>query len=87
VKDFRIIWSAGPIPSEAVAVRTDRPQALIDLARGALASLPYDDPELWTDIGQLDGSAYTSVNRDHYKDIIALRAEDISNRRNAGGRP
>jgi phosphonate transport system substrate-binding protein len=87
LKDFRIIWTAGPIPSDAVVVRTDRPQAMIDLARGALASLPYDDPELWTEIGQLDGSAYTAVNRDHYKDIIALRAADIAQRRNTGGRP
>ena len=87
VEDFRFIWTAGPIPSEAVAVRTDRPQPMIDLVRGALASLPYDDPVLWTDIGQLDGSAYTSVNRDHYKDVIALRAADIAQRRNAGGRP
>lgn len=87
LKDFRIIWTAGPIPSEAVAVRTDRPQAMIDLIRGAMASLPYDDPELWTEIGQLDGSAYISVTRDHYKDIIALRAADIAQRRREGGRP
>lgn len=87
LKDFRIIWTAGPIPSDAVVVRTDRPQAMIDLTRGALASLPYDDPELWTEIGQLDGSAYTSVTRDHYKDIIALRAADIAKRRDGGGRP
>ncbi len=87
LKDFRIIWTAGPIPSEAVVVRTDRPQALIDTARGVLASMAYDDPELWTDIGQLDGSAYTAVNRDHYKDIIALRAADLAQRRTEGGRP
>jgi len=87
LKDFRIIWAAGPIPSEAVIVRTDRPQAMIDLARGALAAIAYDEPELWTEIGQLDGSAYTSVTRDHYKDIIALRAADIAQRRAAGGRP
>lgn len=87
LKDFRIVWTAGPIPSEAVIVRTDRPQAMIDLARGALAAIAYDEPELWTEIGQLDGSAYTSVTRDHYKDIIALRAADIAQRRAEGGRP
>ena len=87
LKDFRIIWTAGPIPSEAVIVRTDRPRAMIDLARGALAAIAYDEPELWTEIGQLDGSAYTSVTRDHYKDIIDLRAAGIAQRRAAGGRP
>ena len=33
LEDFRIIWSAGPIPSEAFVVRTDRPQPLIDIVR------------------------------------------------------
>ena len=87
LKDFRIIWTAGPIPSEAFVVRTDRPQPLIDVVRGAMGAMPYDEPELWVDIGQLDGSAYTSVTRDHYKDIIALRAADIAQRRGQGGRP
>lgn len=87
LKDFRIIWTAGPIPSEAFVVRTDRPQPLIDTVRGTMGALPYDEPDLWVDIGQLDGSAYTSVTRDHYKDVIALRAADIAQRRGQGGRP
>lgn len=87
VEDFRIIWTAGPIPSEAFVVRTDRPQPMIDLVRGAMAALPYDEPDLWPELGQLDGSAYTSVTRDHYKDIIALRAADLAQRRGQGGRP
>lgn len=87
LKDYRIIWTAGPIPSEAFVVRTDRPQPMIDLVRGAMGAMAYDEPELWTEIGQLDGSAYTSVTRDHYKDIIALRAADIAQRRGQGGRP
>ena len=35
---------------------------------------------------KLDGSAYTAVNRNHYKQIIELRAEELAQRRN-GGRP
>lgn len=81
LKDFRTIWAAGPIPSEALVARTDRPQALIDLVRGAMGALPYDEPDLWTDIGQLDGSTYTAVNRDHYKEIIELRKEELAQRR------
>lgn len=80
-EDFRVIWTAGPIPSETLAARTDRPQALIDTVRGAMAALTYDEPDLWTDIGQLDGSAYTAVNRDHYKEIIELRREELAQRR------
>lgn len=86
IKDFRIIWTAGPIPSEALITRTDRPQALIDLVRGAMGALPYDEPELWPEIGQLDGSAYTAVDRRHYQEIIDLRRDELAHRR-GGGRP
>lgn len=86
IKDFRVIWTAGPIPSDAIVVRTDRPQAMIDTVRGALGALAYDEPELWTEIGQLDGSALTAVNRDHYKDIIELRKAELAVHRR-GGRP
>ena len=79
--DFRIIWTAGPIPNSAVVVRTDRPQPFIDAVRGAMAALPYDDPEVWRDIGQPDGAAYTAVTREHYAQIIKLRADDIAARR------
>jgi phosphonate transport system substrate-binding protein len=80
-KDFRIIWSAGPIPNAALVVRTDRPQSFIDTVRGAMAALAFDDPKTWTDIGQLDGSTYTAVDRSHYASIIKLRTEDIAHRR------
>ena len=81
LEDFRIIWTAGPIPNSAVVVRTDRPQPFIDVVRGAMAALPYDDPEVWGDIGQPDGAAFTAVTRNHYAEIIKLRADDIAARR------
>ena len=86
VRDFRVIWAAGPIPSDATVVRTDRPQAMIDTVRGAMAALAYDEPQLWTEIGQLDGSALTAVNRDHYRDVIELRKAELAQHRR-GGRP
>jgi phosphonate transport system substrate-binding protein len=85
--DFRIVWTAGPIPSEVLVARTDRPQPMIDTVRGAMAALPYDEPDLWPEIGQLDGSALTAVNRDHYKVIIDLRKQELAERRAGGGRP
>ncbi len=81
LKDFRIIWSAGPIPNAALVVRTDRPQSFIDTMRGAAGAMPFDDPKTWTDIGQIDGSTYAAVDRSHYATIIKLRAEDIAQRR------
>ena len=63
------------------------PSIGMHVIRGTMGALPYDEPDLWVDVGQLDGSAYTSVTRDHYKDIIALRAADIAQRRGQGGRP
>ena len=80
-KDFRTIWTAGPIPNTALVVRTDRPQSFIDDVRGALAALPYDDPQTWSDIGQIDGGTYAAIDRSHYATIIKLRAEDIAHRR------
>jgi phosphonate transport system substrate-binding protein len=80
-KDFRTIWVVGPIPNSAMVTRTDRPQPFIDVMRGAMAALPYDDPDLWLGIGQPDGSAFTGVDRSFYADVIKLRAADIANRR------
>lgn len=85
-KDFRVIWVVGPIPNAAFVTRTDRPQPFIDTVRGAMAALPYDQPDLWRDIGQPDGGALTAVDRSFYEDVIKLRAADIATRR-AGGRP
>lgn len=79
--DYRIIWTAGPIPNGVMVVRTDRPQAFIDTVRGAIATIAYDDPKMWTEIGQRDGSTYAAVNRSHYETIIKLRADDIARRR------
>jgi len=90
VDDFRIVWVAGPIPDAAIVVRTDRPQADIDLVRGAMAALAYDQPDLWVEVGQPAGSAYTAVDRRHYAEVIALRKADITERRKgeprAGGK-
>jgi phosphonate transport system substrate-binding protein len=83
VKDFRIIWTAGPIPNAALVVRTDRPQSFIDDVRGVSAALPYDDPATWSDTGQIDGSTYAAVDRGHYASIIKLRVEDVARRRGA----
>lgn len=82
--DFRIVWTAGPIPNSAIVVRTDRPQEFIDAVRGAMAAMPYDEPQLWRDIGQPDGASFAAVDRRHYKDIIALRAADLADRRGGG---
>lgn len=86
LEDFRVVWTAGPIPGEAFVVRTDRPQPMIDLIRGAVAALPYDEPELWPELGQLDGATFSAVTRDHYKVIIDQRAAELAHRRGSGDR-
>jgi len=83
IKNFRIIWSVGEIPNSPIIVRTDRPQAFVDLLRGAYAMIPYDHPDVLAQMGIPDGSDYAAVNHDTYKDIIALRQEDIDQRRGA----
>ena len=84
-KAFRIVWVVGPIPNAVMVTRTDRPQPFIDIVRGAMAALPYDNPDLWRGIGQPDGSAFTAVDRSFYAEVIKLRAADIAQRR--GGAP
>lgn len=79
--DFRIIWTAGPIPNSTIVVRTDRPQSFIDTVRGVMAALPYDDPQMWSEIGQQEGNSYAAVNRSHFETIIKLREDDIARRR------
>jgi len=81
IDDVRVVWTAGPMPNSPIVVRTDRDQAFIDLVRGALAVLPYDEPAIWDDIGQASGGDFASVDRAFYKDIIDMRADDIAQRR------
>ncbi|KAF0185247.1 MAG: hypothetical protein FD124_2098 [Alphaproteobacteria bacterium] len=81
IDDVRIVWTAGPMPNSPVVVRTDRNQAFIDLVRGALSVLPYDEPAIWDDIGQASGGDFASVDRAFYKDIIQMRSDDIAQRR------
>jgi phosphonate transport system substrate-binding protein len=81
LEDFRIIWTAGPIPNAAIVVRTDRPQAMTDVVRGILASVPYDHPDIWRAIGQPQGGAYTAVAPQHYRDIIDLRKAAVTEQR------
>jgi len=78
---FRMVWVVGPIPNAVMVTRTDRPQPFVDIVRGAMAALPYDNPELWRGIGQPDGSAFAAVDRGFYAEIIKLRAADIAKRR------
>ncbi len=89
-KAFRSVWVVGPIPNVAIVTRTDRPQAFIDIVRGAMAALPYDRPDLWRGIGQPDGSAFAAVDRGFYAEVVRLRAADIAQRRGGsarGGKP
>ena len=84
LKAFRTLWVIGPIPDTSIVVRTDRSQADIDLVRGAMASLPYDEPEIWSEIGQPEGSNFTAIDRRHYAEVIRLRNADIALRRKGG---
>lgn len=81
LKDVRLIWTAGPMPNSPYVVRTDRPQAFIDVLRGALAMLPYERPEVWAAMGQAPGTDFHPVGHDTFATIIAIRNADIAQRR------
>jgi phosphonate transport system substrate-binding protein len=75
---LRDIWHVGPMPNSPFVMRTDRPQAYIDLVRGALAAMPFDEPEIWQSIGLIPGTTLPAVNREFYEEVIALRQEEIA---------
>lgn len=87
VEDYRIIWTAGPIPNSPYVIRTDRPQAFQDTVRGAIAALAYDDPKAWAEIGMAEGSDMRPMSARDYEDILAMRNAEVSSRRTdaAGG--
>lgn len=86
LEDFRVIWAAGPIPNVALVGRTDRPQEMVDAVRGAIASIAYDDTDLWHEIGQPDGATYAAVDERHYEVAVRLREDELAARRASAGR-
>lgn len=81
LKDIRFVWTAGPMHNSPYVIRTDRPKAFVDVMRGALAMLPYENPEAWGETGQAPGNDFTVAGRENYEDVIAIRSDDISQRR------
>jgi len=84
---LRDIWHVGPVPNSPFVMRTDRPQAYIDLVRGALAALPFDEPDTWTAVGLIPGTTLPAVDKDFYTEIIALREEEIAAERANASQP
>lgn len=81
LSDVRIVWTAGPMPNSPIMVRTDRPPAMIDAIRGVLAAIPYDEPDVWVEIGQTPGAQLAAVDHNFYGVVIRLRDDEIAARR------
>ena len=81
IEDFRIIWTAGPIPNAPMTMRTDTPQPFQDIVRGALAAMPYDNPQAMADSGVNLGNTLVATDRRAYLEIIAIRNQEIAQRR------
>lgn len=79
--EFRIVWTAGPIPRSPRVVRTDLPTEFQDLIRGALAAMPYDAPQAYAKMARLPGSHYRPVDRRFYEEIIEMRTKEIERHR------
>jgi phosphonate transport system substrate-binding protein len=84
---IRDIWDVGPVPNTAFVMRTDRPQELQDLARGAIAAIPYDAPDAFEALGSLPGATYRAGDNSMFAAIVKLRQEAISNQRAGARRP
>lgn len=79
--DYRTIWHAGPVPNSPYVVRTDVPVELRDLIKGAMAAMPYEQPETFRDMARLPGTDYKAVDRSFYEDLFAMREEEIASHR------
>ncbi len=83
-EDFRVVWVAGPMANSPYVIRNDRPQPLKDILRGAIASLPYDNPEIWADMGHGEGSDMRPMHAPDYAEMVAMRNAEISSGRPGG---
>jgi phosphonate transport system substrate-binding protein len=82
LSDYRVIWTAGPMPNSPYVIRTDRPQAMQDIMRGSIAALAYEDPKRWAEIGLLEGADMKVVANKDYVEVIEMRRAEIAERRN-----
>lgn len=85
---IRDIWDVGPVPNSAFVMRTDRPQALQDLVRGAIAAIPYDQPDVFDVIGSLPGTTFAAGDDAMFAEMFKLHKEAVASQRgNAGAQP
>jgi len=82
---IRDIMDVGPVPNSAFTMRTDRPQALQDLVRGAMAALPYDEPEVFATIGTLPGNTLAAGSDAMFAEMFNLRKEAVAGQRASAG--
>jgi hypothetical protein len=54
---------------------------MTDIIRGALASLPYDNPEIWAEIGMSEGGDMRPTQAADYEEIVAMRDAEVGSRR------
>ena len=78
MKDYRYIWTAGPMPQSAYVVRATKSQAYIDYLRGVLLALPYEEPDLVETNAQTRGSSFVATDLADFQSIIDMRQEEIN---------
>ncbi len=81
LEDYREIWFAGPIANSPYVIRKDLPQALRDLIAGAMISLAFEEPEIFSDIGRIPGSTYSAVDLEFYREILDMQQLEIRQHR------
>ncbi len=78
LEDFRFVWYAGPIPNSAYVMRNDDRQEFIDLVRGVMAALPYEDATALEAYGWRRSTTLVGVSKAFYQPIIDMRAAEIA---------
>ncbi|MFT8243403.1 phosphate/phosphite/phosphonate ABC transporter substrate-binding protein [Roseomonas sp. BN140053] len=81
MRDLRVIWQSGIIPTGPIACRANLPDAFKEDLRRFLLALPAAHPEIYRQIERGGGAGFRTVTVADYELPIALRREEAAERR------
>ncbi|UFN50487.1 phosphate/phosphite/phosphonate ABC transporter substrate-binding protein [Roseomonas sp. OT10] len=81
MRDLRVIWRSGIIPTGPVAARADLPAAFKADMTDFLLALPAAHPDIYRQIERGGGAGFRTVTVEDYALPIALRREEAAERR------
>jgi phosphonate transport system substrate-binding protein len=81
----RIVWRSPLIPNSPFCVRSDLPQAMVDLMIGAMLAMKDDAPEVWKNYTEGQVSRFVPARHEDYLDVVAVIEENDRERKTRAG--